>query len=169
MIRHEIPISSFSYDPSLLRDRWLSLFAGDFSLSQYNAMTISWGSYGQVWNRMFFQVFVRPTRYTYEFMERFDTFTLNAFEPEYEHALSIIGSKSGRYGDKLALAGLTAEASRKVAAPCFNEARLVIECHKIYWQDLDRTHFLESTIESNYPKKDYHRVYFGEIVSVSEA
>lgn len=168
MNRHDIAIEDFRYDPALLRDHWLALAAGDYATGQYNAMTISWGSYGQIWNKMFFQVFVRPTRYTYGFMERFDSFTLNAFGPEHRHALSIIGSKSGRDCDKLAEAGLHAEASLEVAAPCFAEADLVIECRKMYWQDIDRAHFLDATIEGNYPKKDYHRVYFGEIVRVSQ-
>ncbi len=169
MNRKDIAIEDFRYDPAQLRDHWLSLFAGDFNSGAYNAMTISWGSYGQIWNKMFFQVFVRPTRYTYEFMEKYDTFTLNAFEPKYKQALSILGSKSGRDGDKIALAGLTPMASREVAAPCFREASLVIECRKMYWQDIDNAHFLDSTIEGNYPKKDYHRMYFGEIVRVSRA
>jgi flavin reductase (DIM6/NTAB) family NADH-FMN oxidoreductase RutF len=169
MNRKDITIEDFRYDPAQLRDHWLSLFAGDFNSGAYNAMTISWGSYGQIWNKMFFQVFVRPTRHTYEFMERYDTFTLNAFEPKYKQALSILGSKSGRDGDKIALAGLTPMASREVAAPCFREASLVIECRKMYWQDIDNTHFLDSSIEGNYAKKDYHRVYFGEIVHVSRA
>jgi len=163
----DIPIDLFHYDPAQLREHWLVLFAGDFEAGAFNAMTISWGSYGQIWNKMFFQVFVRPTRYTFEFMEKFSTFTLNAFDPKYKPALSIIGSKSGRNSNKIAEAGLTPMASRIVAAPCFKEASLVIECRKMYWQDLEHAHFLDSSIEGNYPKKDYHRVYFGEIVHVS--
>lgn len=169
MYRRDIAIDDFCYDPAQLRDHWLALFAGDFNSGSYNAMTISWGSYGQIWNKMFFQVFVRPTRYTFEFMEKYDTFTLNAFGPKYKEALSILGSKSGRDGDKIALSGLSPMASRKVAAPCFREAKLVIECRKIYWHDLDSTHFLDGTIEGNYAKKDYHRAYFGEIVHIGEA
>jgi len=169
MNRSSIAIEDFHYDPAQLRDHWLALFSGDFGSGSYNAMTISWGSYGQIWNKMFFQVFVRPTRYTFEFMEKYDSFTLNAFKPKYKEALSILGSKSGRDGDKIALAGLTPEASMKVAAPCFKEANLVIECRKMYWQDIDNAHFLDRTIEGNYPKKDYHRVYFGEIVHIGEA
>jgi flavin reductase (DIM6/NTAB) family NADH-FMN oxidoreductase RutF len=167
MERRDIDIAHFHYDAAQLRDHWLVLCAGSFEEGAFNAMTISWGSYGQIWNKMFFQVFVRPTRYTFEFMEKYDAFTLNAFEPKYKPALSIIGSKSGRNGNKIAEAGLTPEASRTVAAPCFKEASLVIECRKIYWQDIEYTHFLEPSIEGNYPKKDYHRMYFGEIVHVS--
>jgi len=67
MNRRDIPIEDFHYDPAQVRDHWLSLFAGDFKANDYNAMTISWGSYGHIWDKMVFFVVVRPTRYTYQF------------------------------------------------------------------------------------------------------
>ena len=79
-------------------------------------MTISWGSLGVMWGRPFVQVVVRPQRYTFEFMERYQTFTLCAFPRQYHQALSLLGTKSGRDGDKIAEAGLTptsAPASRR--------------------------------------------------------
>lgn len=168
-LRKEIPLSEFRYDPLQLKTEWLLLCAGEYASGHFNAMTISWGSYGQIWDRMFFQVVVRPTRYTYEFMERYDTFTLSAFTPEkYRKALSLLGSRSGRESDKISLAGLTPVPSYRVAAPSFAEAYLVIECRKIYWQDLDPSHFLDPAIEENYPRRDYHRIYFGEILVVSQ-
>ncbi len=168
MNRKDVPLRDFHYDIAQLRDHWFALFAGDFYEGVFNAMTISWGSYGHVWDKMVFQVMVRPSRYTYEFMNRYDSFTLNAFAPKYRKALSVLGSNSGRNLDKIALAGLTPMASRKVAAPSFEEARLVIECRKIFWQDLDSSNFLDSSIEEHYPSKDYHRIYLGEIVNVSQ-
>jgi len=168
MKRNEIALKDFHFDPAILRDRWMVLCAGDFASGHFNAMTISWGSCGQIWNKMFFQVFVRPTRYTYAFMERYDTFTLSVFGPEYRGALSILGSESGRSGDKIAKAGLTPEASVAVAAPSFEEAEIVFECRKMYWHDIDPAHFLANDIEEHYPKKDYHRAYFGEILHISQ-
>ncbi len=129
-------------------------------------MTVAWGSFGVMWNKPFVQVVVRPTRYTFEFMNNFDTFTLTAFPEKYRKALSLLGTKSGRDGDKISEAGLTPIAAKKVAAPAFAEADLIIECKKIYWQDFDPAHFLDAKIEKNYPKKDYHRVYFGEIILI---
>lgn len=169
MNRTNVAIKDFRYDASQLRDQRLVLFAGDFGAGAFNAMTIGWGSYERVWNKMCFQVLVRPSRYTYEFMEKYDTFTLNAFGPEYKDAVAIFGTKSGRDCDKIALTGLTPMASSAVAAPCFAEANLVIECRKIYWQDLDKAHFLDRSIGENYLTADYHRVYIGEILGASEA
>jgi flavin reductase (DIM6/NTAB) family NADH-FMN oxidoreductase RutF len=145
---------------------WLLLTCGDFQRREFNAMTISWGGLGVLWGRLLAQVVVRPVRYTYDFMERFDTFTVCAFPEAYHPALSLLGEKSGRDGDKIAESGLTPIAASCVAAPAYAEAGLVIECRKIYWQDMDPAHFLDRAIDRNYPRKDYHRMYFGEILAI---
>lgn len=165
--RKPITVKDFSFEPARFRDEWIVLCAGDFSKQHYNAMTISWGSYGQVWNEMFFQVFVRPTRYTYEFMEHYTSFTLSLFDQTYRDALVLLGTRSGRDCNKIQQAGLTPEPSLKVSAPSFTEASLVIECKKIYFQDIDSTHFLDQSIATQYPHHDYHRMYFGAVVAVS--
>ena len=84
------------------------------------------------------------------------------------NVLQFLGRKSGRDGDKLTAAGLTAQPSEQVAAPSFAESELVFECRKIYYQDIDASHFLDSTIELHYPQKDYHRVYFGQILCIRQ-
>jgi len=109
---------------------------------------------------------VRPTRFTYGYMEDYDDFTVSAFPNEYRRALSYLGSRSGRDGNKLAGTNLTAIASRVVSSPSFEQAELTIECRKIYSADLDPARFIDPTIDTNYPNKDYHRVYFGEIVAI---
>ena len=151
----------------LWSEQWLLLTAGDFAGGRFNTMAVGWGSLGTMWGKPFAQVVLRPNRYTREFMEEYHTFTLCAFPPEYRKAVSLLGSKSGRDGDKIAESGLTPAASTAVAAPCYAEAELVLECRKIYWQDMDPDHFLDSTIALNYTEKDYHRIYYGEIVAVS--
>ncbi|MBN1978845.1 MAG: flavin reductase [Anaerolineae bacterium] len=143
------------------------LTSGDFSAGHFNTMTVGWGSLGVMWRRPFVQVVVRPTRYTHGFMEQYESFTLCAFPEAYRQALQILGTRSGRDGDKIAAAGLTPIASTQVAAPGFAEADLIVECRKMYWQDMDPSHFLDPAIESHYAKKDYHRIYFGEVVAVN--
>ena len=151
---------------SLFEMQWLLLASGDFAAGHFNAMTISWGSLGVMWNKPFVQVVVRPIRYTFEFMEQYDSFSLCALPEQYRSALSLLGTKSGRGSSKIAESGLTAAAARQIAAPVFAEAELVLECRKLYWQDFDPQHFLSPEIAKNYPKRDYHRAYFGEILSV---
>ena len=163
-----IPIDAFIEAPLDFWDaKWLLLTSGEFSTGHYNAMTVSWGGLGTMWNKPFAQVVVRPHRYTFQFMEQYSTFTLCLFKPEYHAALDLLGTKSGRDGNKIAEAGLTPIAACVVEAPIYAQASIALECRKVYWQDLDPSHFLKPGIERNYPQKDYHRIYYGEVVAVT--
>ncbi|MBI9052070.1 MAG: flavin reductase [Anaerolineaceae bacterium] len=168
MERSEISVDEFcirSYQ--LIEKQWLLLTSGDFHEGKYNAMTIGWGSIGSMWSRPFVQVVVRPTRYTYEFMNIYPTFTVTAFPNQYRKALALLGSKSGRDGDKITEAALTPIASKQVAAPGYAEANLIIECEKTYWDDMKPENFLNKDIFQKYPENDYHRIYFGEIKNIT--
>jgi flavin reductase (DIM6/NTAB) family NADH-FMN oxidoreductase RutF len=165
-----IPISpeQLAVLPYNLWDKqWLLLAAGDYNIRHFNVMTISWGSFGIMWDRPIAQVVVRPHRYTFEFMEKYPTFTLSVFPVSYHNALDMLGTISGRDTDKLRDSGLTPRAASSVAAPTFAEAELVIECRKLYWHDLVADHFLDPNINKHYPRRDYHRVYYGEMVAAS--
>jgi len=167
---HSITPNDFSIDAiNLWANRWLLLTSGDYDTGIYNTMTVAWGSIGQMWNKPFVQVVVRPTRYTFEFMEKYDTFTLSAFPGKYKNALNLLGSMSGRDGDKITESGLTPIKSSLVQAPSFEEADLILECKKIYWDDFDSKNFLNPDIEKNYSLNDYHRIYFGEILLILKA
>jgi flavin reductase (DIM6/NTAB) family NADH-FMN oxidoreductase RutF len=166
--RLPISIEQLAVQPYPLWDaHWLLLAAGDLAAGRFNVMTVSWGTLGVLWDKPVAQVVVRPHRYTFEFMEQYPTFTLSAFPPAYHAILDMLGSVSGRDGDKLADAKLTARPAAAVAAPAFAEAELVIECRKLYWQDMDPQHFIDPAIAKHYPRRDYHRMYFGEIVAAS--
>ncbi len=157
----------FIAQPHYLFDRQaLLLTVGDFSKGHFNTMTIGWGSIGTMWNYPYVSVVVRPTRYTYEFMEKYEDFTVSAFPAEYKRALSYLGTRSGRDEDKLAATNLTPTASLKVQSPSFEESELTIECRKIYTSDFDPSRFVDPEIDKNYPVKDYHRVYYGEILQI---
>lgn len=144
--------------------KWFLLTAGN--QEHFNTMTVAWGSIGGMWNLPFVQVMVRPTRFTYEFINQYDTFTLCSFPERYRKAVNLMGTRSGREGDKIKAAGLTVIPSTRVEAPAFREADLILECRKIYWQDLDPGHFLDEHIEGHYPAHDYHRIFFGRILRV---
>lgn len=167
MKRSKIALDEFAFDHSIISKRWLLLTAGEFAPGKFNSMTISWGSVGEIWNKTFFQVVVRPTRYTKTFMDSGDTFTLCVFPETLRPALSLLGSKSGRDGDKIKESGLTPIPSLLVRAPGYDEAELIVECRKMYWQDIDPSHFLDPGIMGNYPGRDFHRAYFGEVASLS--
>ncbi|NOR44393.1 MAG: flavin reductase family protein [Candidatus Delongbacteria bacterium] len=161
------PKEFISSSSGLWSKQWLLLTSGDFKSNKYNTMTVGWGSIGTMWNKPFAQVVVRPTRFTYEFMEKYDTFTLTAFPEKFKDQLKYLGVVSGRDEDKILKSGLTVIESEKVSAPGFEEAELIIECKKIYWDDLKSDNFIDDSIEGSYPEKDYHRIYFGEILSIN--
>jgi flavin reductase (DIM6/NTAB) family NADH-FMN oxidoreductase RutF len=139
---------------------WMLITAGD--RTKFNTMTASWGGFGILWNKKVCFCVIRPSRYTYDFMEKAERFTLSFFEEKYRSVLSFCGSKSGRDVDKIAATGITPVQSRK-GGIAFQEARLVLACRKLYYQDLQPENFLDPAIEKNYNGKDYHRMYIGEI------
>lgn len=146
---------------SLIGERWMLITAG--TPERCNTMTASWGGLGVLWGKQTATCYIRPQRYTYEFMEAGEAFTLSFFGEEYRKALAFCGAKSGRDVDKIKECGFTVAAGAG-DAPYFEEADLVLVCKKAYWQDLDPSHFLDPEIEKHYPQKDYHRMYIGEIV-----
>ncbi len=145
---------------------WFILTAGDFATGEFNFMTVAWGSFGVMWARPMAHVVVRPSRYTYTFIERYDTFTLSAFPKTLKPALSLCGAKSGRDIDKVKESGLTPVASSQAAAPGFAEAELIVECRKIYAHDFQPSRFMADFIEPCYNGRDYHRSYYGEILAI---
>jgi len=145
---------------SMLDDEWMLVTAGN--MQSFNTMTASWGGFGVLWNKPVVFVFVRPTRHTYNFMESAEVFTLTFFEEKYRKILQFCGSRSGRDTDKIKATGLIPAASPS-GGIIFDQAYLALDCRKVYTSDIDPAHFLDSTIEKNYPKKDYHRMYIGEI------
>ncbi|MFH0940550.1 MAG: flavin reductase [Candidatus Omnitrophota bacterium] len=140
---------------------WMLITAGE--KAKFNMMTASWGGWGVLWHRPICFCVVRPGRYTYEFMEKTKYFTLSYFGKKYKKALEFCGTKSGRDVDKVKATGLTPVEDKK-GCVYFKEARLVIMLKKIYFQQIDPDHFLDPKINENYPKKDFHRLYVGEVV-----
>lgn len=160
---HEINPKQISENMfQLIGDDWYLLTSGD--KNGYNTMTASWGTAGILWGKPVAVSYVRPQRYTYEFMEKNDCYTLSFFDDAYRPALNFCGSKSGRDYDKAKETGLTP--CFVDGTVCFQEAKLVLVCKKMYSQDLDPSRFLVPEIEKNYANRDYHRMYIGEILKV---
>ena len=113
--------------------QWALLTAG--TELRFNTMTISWGSLGTLWGKPIVTVYVKPIRYTHDFMEQNDYFTVSFYEKDYRRALEVLGTLSGRDGDKVAKAGLTPKALEH--GMTFQEAKVTLLCKKIYRQDLD--------------------------------
>ena len=160
----EIAVKDLKFNPfTMINNEWMLLTAGNER--KCNTMTVSWGSLGVLWNKPVATVYVRPTRYTLEFLNREGTFSLCVFDEAYRPALNYCGSRSGRDGDKIKAAGLTPVFDG--ATPYFQEAKAVFVCKKLYRQDFDPACFFDPALDAaNYPKKDYHKMFIGSIEKV---
>lgn len=156
---YDIPDNVFK----LIADDWMLITAG--TPDSFNTMTASWGGLGELWHRKIAICYIRPTRYTFHFMDKLPYFTLSFFEETHRSVLKLCGTKSGRDIDKMRGIGLTPRVSER-GAVYYEEARLVLECSTVYTHDLDPHSFLDPTIENEYPRKDYHRMYIGHILTV---
>lgn len=146
----------------MLADDWALVTAGD--KEKWNTMTVSWGGVGELWGKDVVFIFIRPQRYTREFVESSDLFTVSFFDGEFKKELGYCGRMSGRDVDKSAETGLTPEFDN--GAVYISQADTVIICKKIAFQDFNPEGFLDKDIEKNYADNDYHRVYVGEIINV---
>lgn len=159
----ELKINPFT----VFSDEWMLLSAGN--ANSFNTMTVSWGHLGAIWGHHSGTptaiAYVRPQRYTFEFMEREEYFSLSVFDKSYKKELAYLGSHSGRNEDKLSKTSLTPVFFDNTTY--FEQAKLVFILKKIYVGNILESGFVDNKLmEEHYPKKDYHTIYYGEIVKV---
>ena len=163
MAFREISVEELKDNPfTLINKDWMLITAGN--QDKHNTMTASWGGVGELWGKYVSTIYIRPQRYTLEFVEREEYYSLCFFGPEYRQALSLCGSKSGRDVDKDAATGLTPRFDQ--AAPYYEQARLVFICRKLYKQDMTEEAFLDKSLLDKWYDNDLHRMFIGEIVKV---
>ena len=155
---NNLPKSAFE----MIGKDWMLLTAGNEQ--KYNTMTASWGGLGVLWNKNVVFAFVRPQRFTFDFMNESEYFSCSFFKEEYRNALSFCGKDSGRDVDKAKECNLTPDFTEN--APYFAEADTVIICKKLYVQQMDESCIIDKSIKANYNGDDYHHVFVGEIVKV---
>ena len=162
---NEIKASSLQKTPfEMIGKDWMLISAGDEN--KYNTMTASWGGLGVLWNKNVVFAFVRPQRFTFEFLNDSDYFSCSFFEEKYRDALSFCGKYSGRDYDKAKECNITPIFTED--APYFDEAKTVIVCNKLYVQQMTEDSIIDESIKANYNGDDYHYVFVGEIVKVLE-
>lgn len=132
-----------------------------------NTMTASWGGIGINWGKPVVYIFIRPQRYTKEFVDAADTFSLSVLPEKFRKELSYLGTVSGRDENKINKAGLTIE--HDAATPYFAEADLVFICKKLYAQELKPECFIDKSCDEKwFANKDYHTMYVAEIIKILE-
>lgn len=157
---HEIKAEEIPGNFVQYMDDAMLLTAGD--TASLNTMTIGWGEIGKLWGRPVVTVYVSTSRYTYEFMEKYNTFTITGFPIKYQGNVMYMGKHSGRDEDKITLGGLHTEFTES-GNPIFTEANLAIECRKIYTAELD-TAAAPADIRDMYKTNGPHIMYVGEII-----
>lgn len=149
----------------LIGKQWMLVTSGDESA--FNMMTASWGGLGWLWNKPVAFIFIRPERYTHEFIERNERLTLSFFPEEERKALQVCGKLSGRDTDKVTASGLAPETLAS-GAMTFAQARLVLDCRKLFKSDMKEADFLDRSVFERWygPDNGLHTVYVVEIESV---
>jgi flavin reductase (DIM6/NTAB) family NADH-FMN oxidoreductase RutF len=135
--------------------------------SRPNAMTIGWAQLGIIWGKVICTALVRPSRYTYDCCNATGDFTVNI--PYASHADQVLfcGTRSGRDYDKFAECGFTAlpAHSQGVASPWIKECGAVWECRTVAISDLLPEQLSAEVVDGAYPRGDFHRLYFGEVLA----
>lgn len=132
---------------------------------EVNTMTASWGGVGIMWNKPVAFVFVRPTRYTYEFLENGSAFSLNFLSEPYRKELQYCGTVSGRDENKIEKCGF--QTLHDGGTPYFEEANTVFLCKKHYGQLLNSESFADPAFDKQcYGDLNYHKMYIAEIEKV---
>ena len=130
-----------------------------------NTMTIGWAAFGVVWNKPIMMVAVRSSRHTFGIIEAAKDFTVTIPEGDMHKETAVCGSKSGRDVDKFAKCNLEIIDSRRVASPVIKTRGYHYECKIVYKSAMNPVFLDEDYDASFYPEKDYHTLYFGEILS----
>lgn len=166
----EIDYRKLEMNPSsLIGDKWMLISAGHEG--DYGTMTASWGHLGAIWGHgtgmSTSVIYIRPQRNTKKYVDKEEYYSLCFFEEKYRKDLAYLGSHSFAKEDKVSKTELHPNFS--LEAPYFEEASLILICRKLYVGELKEENFLDKEVmEDNYPRRDFHSVYIGEIVKAFE-
>lgn len=156
------PIDMLNMNPfNKIGKEWALISAGD--KNKCNTMTVSWGGVGVLWGKNVVYIFIRDSRYTKEFIDNGEFFSMSFFDEKYRDALSYCGKESGRNGDKFKGAGLTPAFRHNIPYP--DEANLVLLCRKMAAVPITEDTFIDPQIMPKwYSDNNMHVMYVGEII-----
>jgi len=132
-----------------------------------NTMTIGWATIGFCWQKPIFMIMVRDSRHTFSIIEDADDFTVSIPALDMKNAVMYCGTRSGREVDKFKELGLKTKKANQTTSPIIDVPGLHFECRIVHKSAMD-PRFLSEDYDSFYPEKDYHTLYFGEILECYE-
>ncbi len=147
---------------SVFDKKWALLTAG--TQESFNTMTISWGGLGTIWNKPVATVYVRTSRYTHDFMDANEYFTVSFYPESCKQVLGVLGAKSGRDMDKMKDSGLTPVKAGESMS--FAEAEVTLVCKKLFRQQLEVGNMPPEVARAMYEGQAPHDMYIGEIVEI---
>lgn len=156
------PVDMLALNPfTKISTEWMAVTAGN--REKANTMTASWGGFGVLWGKNVVYIFVRESRYTKEFIDHNDTFSLTFFDG-HKMDLKYLGAVSGRNEDKIKNAHLTLNFSDDT--PFLDEGNLVFVCRKLASMPFEESQFIDPKLAGFYKDNDYHTMYVGEITQI---
>jgi flavin reductase (DIM6/NTAB) family NADH-FMN oxidoreductase RutF len=150
--------------PAVMQQLQRGVFLTVATKRQTNVMTIGWALVGILWQKPVMMVAVRNSRHTFGLIEEAESFTVSVPMKGMNKELELCGTRSGRAVDKFTECKLATRKAQKVRSPVLDIAGYHYECRRLYKSALDPT-MLDRELDDLYPKKDYHTLYFGEIVA----
>ncbi|MEG0367069.1 MAG: flavin reductase family protein [Coprobacillus sp.] len=163
MAFYKIDIKNLEMNPftSIGKD-WMLITAGN--QDRVNTMTASWGGVGVLWGENIVHAYIRPQRYTKQFVDNNDCFSLSFFNG-YKKELGVLGSVSGKDSNKIQ--DVDFHVTYLDDVPTFEEASVVFIVEKIYEDTIKPECFLDSNLDNKwYPEKDYHTHYIARIKEI---
>ncbi len=159
----EIKVSELPLNPFLDFNHGTLVLAGDEK--QSNALCLSNATLGTMWEKSVVTIGIKPLRYTKEFVDLNETFSINFFDDNYQTDVYYIGSISGRDTDKMKKSNLKRGTYK--GTPFFTDANIIVFCKKLFAQEFKESEFLDREILNKfYVFKDYHTIYIAEIEKV---
>lgn len=159
-----MPIDLIELNPfTQIGKDWALVTAG--TKVKANTMTISWVGVGVLWGKNVAYIFIRDSRYTKEFLDNNEFFSVSFLSEAYRDALKYCGSHSGRDGDKFKESGLTPAYRHSI--PYIDEGNLILLCEKMSATRITEDSFLVPEIKEKWYKDgDMHTMYIAEILEV---
>ena len=140
------------------------LVSGD-SKNDKNIMTIGWMQIGIIWKDPVVSFLVRPSRYSYKLLQEYDDFTINILSDNFNKDIAFCGAKSGAYCDKFKETGLKSVPSKKVSALSLKDADIILECKKIYKNNIEPENLSDLILARYYSNGDIHQIITGIILN----
>lgn len=133
---------------------------------ELNTMTIGWFEIGYFWRREVMTVGVRPTRHTHHIIENVSTFSVTVPEEgTFKNELALCGKKSGRDMNKFDVCNLPLSYHGEDKTPF-----IPVPGEHLFGKIITRTvvdpALCDPELLSLYPDKDFHSLYFAQIIDV---